>query len=138
MMACLNDEAGALRYMECKLWPDGPLCPRCEVRGPVDKVDGAARRNGVHKCYTCRRSFSITDGTIFEGSNVPLHKWLWAVYLTEGGTKPIRPHHLAHILDVSFETAKNMSQKLGNNDARLTTTMRTLATDLCRSAAAFA
>ena len=67
MMACLNDEVSAHRYVESKLWPNSPVCPRCGVRGRVDKVDGAATRIGVHKCHTCRRSFSITEGPFSKG-----------------------------------------------------------------------
>jgi Mn-dependent DtxR family transcriptional regulator len=43
---------------------------------------------------------------------VPLHKWLQAIYLTEGGTKPMRPHHLQRILNVSFKTATTMLRRL--------------------------
>jgi transposase-like protein len=131
MMACLNDEVSALRYLEAKLWRDGPVCPRCGARGPDDRLEGAATRIGEHKCQTCRRTFSITDGTIFEGSGVPLYKWLQAVYLTRGGAMPIRPHRLAAILDVSFQAANTMVQRLRITDpCPENTTVRALATDL--------
>ena len=43
----------------------------------------AGTRNKVHslyKCRSCRRQFSVTVGTIFEGSKVPIRKWFAAIY----------------------------------------------------------
>ncbi|MBS0517108.1 MAG: transposase [Proteobacteria bacterium] len=111
-LARFADELSAHRYLEGILWPDGPVCPRCGVRGRVGKLNGASTRLGAHKCYACRRSFSITYGTIFSSSHVPLHKWLQAIYLTNGGTRPMRPHHLQRILNVSFKTASAMLRRL--------------------------
>jgi len=102
----------AHEYFERILWPNGPVCPRCGVQGRVGKLNGNSTRLGTYKCYACRRTFSVTYGTIFSASHVPLHKWLQAIYLTDGGTKSIRPHHLQRILNVSFRTALVMLRKL--------------------------
>lgn len=110
--ARFKDELSAHRYLEGILWPNGPVCPRCGTRGRVRKLDGATTRIGAHKCYACRRIFSVTYGTIFSASHVPLHKWLQAIYLTRFGTVPMRPHHLQQIIDVSFKTASAMLRKL--------------------------
>ncbi len=106
------DELSAHQYLEHILWPNGPHCPRCGVHGRVGRLNGASTRLGALKCYACRRTFSVTHGTIFSSSHVPLHKWLQAIYLTDGGTKPIRTHHLELILNVSFKTASGMLRKL--------------------------
>lgn len=111
-LAPFEDELSAHQYLEGILWPNGPVCPRCGAHGRVGKLNGASTRLGTHKCYACRRSFSITHGTIFGASHVPLHKWLQAIYLTEGGIKPMRPHHLQRIINVTFKTASMMLRKL--------------------------
>lgn len=119
MLAAFAGELDAHRYLEAILWPNGPVCPCCGIDGRVGRLDGASTRIGAHKCYSCRKIFSITYGTILERSHVPLHKWLQAIYLTDGGVNPIRPHHLSRILAVSFNTAKNMLLKLKSTDAKL-------------------
>jgi len=112
LFSAFADETSALCYLEALLWPDGPVCPRCGVAGRVGKLDGTSTRLGAHKCYACRKIFSITQGTLFEGSHVPLHKWLQAIYLTDAGSKPLRPYHLAKVANISGKTARSMLQKL--------------------------
>jgi transposase-like protein len=111
-LAHFADELSAHDYLEKILWPDGVACPRCGGRGRLGKLSGKTIRLGTYKCYSCRRSFSITRGTLFASSHVPLHKWLQAIYLTGGGAGPIRPHHLSKILNVSFRTAAAMLRRL--------------------------
>jgi transposase-like protein len=111
-LARFADELSAHEYLERILWPDGVRCPHCSGQGRIGKLNGASTRIGAHKCYSCRKTFSVTHGTIFKSSHVPLHKWLQAIYLTEGGTKPMRPHHLQQILNVSFKTASFMMRRL--------------------------
>ncbi len=118
MVAAFADELAAHRYFERLLWPKGPVCPHCGAGGRIHKLDGASTRIGAHKCYACRRIFSITYGTIFEHSHVPLHKWLQAIYLTDGGNRPIRPFHLSKIISVSNKTAITMLLRLENASKR--------------------
>jgi transposase-like protein len=118
MVAAFADELSAHRYLESILWPHGPVCLRCGARGRVGQLDGATTRIGTYKCYACRKIFCITHGTIFERSHVPLHKWLQAIYLTDGGSTRIVPYHLARIVNVSFKTATTMIEKLAAASAR--------------------
>jgi transposase-like protein len=113
----LADEECAQRYLEKIRWPDGIVCPHCACKGRVGRLNGGSTRLGTYKCYACRKSFSITHGTIFSASHVPVHKWLQAIYLTEGGANPIRPHHLHRILNVSFKTAASMVRRLADAGA---------------------
>lgn len=106
------DEASAHRYLERLLWPDGVSCPHCGDNKRIGKLNGASTRIGTFKCYACRKSFGVTHGTLLSSSHVPAHKWLQAIYLTDGGTKQMRPHHLQQILNVSFKTASAMMRRL--------------------------
>jgi hypothetical protein len=80
---------------------------------------------GTHKCYKCRKAFSILHGTFMSASHVPTHKWLQAMYLTEGGTKTMHAHHLSRILNVSFKTAASMMRRIGEAADSLRPTSRT-------------
>ena len=51
-------------------------CPRCNH----NKVY-IFKNNKTFKCTKCLKQFSIRIGTIFEGSNIPLYKWFFAIYL---------------------------------------------------------
>ena len=111
-LALFADELSALRYLEQILWPGGVCCPHCGHQGKVGKLNGASTRVGTYKCYKCRKTFSVLHGTLMSASHVPAHKWLQAMYLTQGGTKPIRAHHLRRILNVSFKTAASMMRRI--------------------------
>ena len=106
------DELSAHRYLERLLWPNGVCCPRCRSTARVGKLDGASTRLGTYKCYSCRKAFSLMHGTVMSSSHVPAHKWLQAVYLTDGGTKPMRPYHLHRILNVTMKTASSMLRRI--------------------------
>jgi transposase-like protein len=82
-----SDEEKAREYIEKLRWPDGPVCPHCgEINNayrltPQDSKKGKHVRPGVWKCGGCREQFTVTVGTIFEDSHIPLSKWLLA-YIT--------------------------------------------------------
>lgn len=118
-LALFSDELSAHRYLESLLWPTGVRCPHCDNQGKIGKLNGNSTRVGTYKCYACRKTFSVTYGTLMSSSHVPAHKWLQAIYLTEGGTRPMRPHHLQQILDVSFKTASAMIRRLSAAAATL-------------------
>ncbi len=107
------DEASAHRYLERLLWPKGVCCPRCRSSARVGKLNGASTRVGTYKCYGCRKVFSFLHGTVMSSSHVPAHKWLQAIFLTEGGTRPMRLRHLQRILNVSPKTASSMMHRIG-------------------------
>ena len=63
-----HDEQAAYDYVESKLWPEGPVCPKCGSVGAHYKLTGKSTRIGVRKCRDCRKPFRITVGTVFESS----------------------------------------------------------------------
>jgi transposase-like protein len=54
----LTEEA-ALGYIESKLWPNGPVCPRCGETGQIGRLVGKTTRPGLCKCYSCRKPFTV-------------------------------------------------------------------------------
>lgn len=89
-----HDEQAARVYLEQVLWPDGPVCPKCGVIDEAYKLQGETTRDGLYKCAGCRAPFTVTMGTIFEDSHIPLHKWLFAIYLMCSSKKGISAHQL--------------------------------------------
>ena len=111
-LSMFADELSAHRYLEQLLWPNGACCPRCGS-AKVGKLNGASTRLGTFKCYGCRKAFSLLHGTMMRSSHIPAHKWLQAIYLTEGGSRPMKPYQLHRILNVSFKTAVSMVRRIG-------------------------
>ena len=92
-------------YLEVRRWPDGPVCPHCEGGKPTYTISGKAARPGLYKCGACRTQFTVTIGTIFEDSHVPLHKWFAALYLMASSKKGISAHQLHRSLGLTYKTA---------------------------------
>src|ERR1700733_3780078 len=93
-----HDEAEAYKYVEAILWPNGPVCPRCEKGDRVGELKGKSTRPGVRKCYRCRKPFNVKVGTVFEDSNVSMTKWLQCVYLMCSSKKGISSNQMARTL----------------------------------------
>ena len=104
-----NDDA-ARQELEGILWPDGPVCPHC--RGKDRIYDLKKTRPGLRKCGHCRKQFTVTVGTVFESSHIPLHKWMQAVYLMCSSKKGISAHQLHRTLEVTYKTAWFMAHRI--------------------------
>lgn len=103
-----HDEDAARVYLEKQLWPDGPVCPKCGLIGEAYKLAGETTRKGLWKCSGCRQPFTVTMGTIFEDSHIPLHKWLFAIYLMCSSKKGMSAHQLWRNLWGVDETGKQL------------------------------
>src|SRR5580698_833088 len=104
-----TNETAAREAMEAVLWPHGPRCPRCGSLDRIGKVSGA--RAGLYRCGPCKRQFTVTVGTIFERSKVPLSKWWLAVHLMASSKKGMSAHQLHRMLGVTYETAWFMEHR---------------------------
>ena len=113
-----NDPDTAREYLECVRWPEGPVCPHCGVLGGHYRLEGRGgkkgtkARAGLLKCGSCRKQFSVTVGTVFERSKIPLHKWLLATALLCASKKGISSHQLHRTLGVTYKTAWFMSHRI--------------------------
>ncbi len=81
-------------------WPDGIECPRCESKDVADIGD-----RHQYQCRSCRYQFSVTAGTIFHDSHLPLWKWFLAVYLIVESKKGISTNQVKRTIGVSYKTA---------------------------------
>jgi transposase-like protein len=109
-----NDKARAL--LESIRWPNGITCPHCNASGHyVLKPRASSKvacRNGLYKCKTCWRQFTVTVGTIFEDSKIPLGKWLMAFFILGSSKKAVSSHQLHRMLGVTYKTAWFMSHRI--------------------------
>lgn len=94
------DQESARKYLEGRLWPEGPRCPVC---GLGERI--TARKGGYYRCNQCKEDFTVRTGTIFERSHVPLHKWLYAMYLLVTARKGISSLQLSKEIGVTQKTA---------------------------------
>jgi transposase-like protein len=105
-------------HLESVRWPNGPVCPHCGVVGDATKLEPRANgkshvRKGVWNCNACRKQFTVTVGTVFEDSHVPLHKWLLAIHLMCSSKKGISAHQLMRNLGIgSYRTAWFMAHRI--------------------------
>jgi len=108
--AYFHDEAEAYKELESILWPNGPVCPRCQGQARITPVKGG--RIGLYRCGPCKRQFTVKVGTVFESSHVPLHQWLQAVYLMCSSKKGISSHQLMRTLGCQYKTAWFMTHRI--------------------------
>jgi len=94
-----NEEI-ARGFIEGTLWPDGPRCSHCGGRRASPRS-----YNKGYRCKDCRKDFTIKTGTIFEGSNLELRTWLYAMYLIQTSRKGISALQLSKELGICYKTA---------------------------------
>jgi transposase-like protein len=117
-----QNEDAAREHLEALHWPEGPFCPHCgsmkATRLPPQKgrktkahPEGAIR-NGVVQCNDCRQQYTVTVGTVFESSKVPLHKWLYVNHVLCSSKKGTSAHQIARNIGVSYKTAWFMMHRI--------------------------
>jgi transposase-like protein len=106
-----HDEHKAREWLEGHLWPDGTICPRC---GTVDNATAIEGRTGLYQCNAaeCRTQFTVTVGTVFERSHIPLNKWLMAAFLICASKKGMSAHQMHRMLGVSYKSTWFMMHRL--------------------------
>lgn len=124
------DEDKARGLLESLLWPDGAVCPHCKnhKEKPIYKLqskEGSKTkvRKGLYKCGACRKPFTVTVGTIFEDSHLPISKWLMAFFIICSSKKSISANQLSRMLKITYKAAWFMAHRLrfsGSKSSRLT------------------
>jgi transposase-like protein len=109
-------EGQAREHLEKLRWPNGVSCPHCgdtEVYSLKGKESSKHPvRKGVYKCKGCRKQFTVTVDTLFEGSHIPLNKWLMAVSLMCSSKKGISAHQLHRMLGITYKSAWFMAHRV--------------------------
>lgn len=95
------------KHLQRQRWPDGITCPRCGTRRPY-----LLKTQRLWECRSCKYQFSVTAGTIFHRSKVPLPKWYTAIWLMCNSPKGISAKALERHLGVHYETAWYMAKRI--------------------------
>lgn len=101
------DAESARIYLEKRLWKDGVTCPKCKAKERI-----TTRKGGYYRCNACSLDFTVRTGTIFERSHVPLHKWLYSMYLLVTARKGISSMQLAKEIGITQKSAWFVLQRL--------------------------
>ena len=107
-----TDKDAAREYLEASRWADGVFCPHCGGTEKNRKLEGKSHRPGLYQCGDCRQQFTVTVGTVFERSKVPLNKWLLATFLMASSKKGMSAHQLHRTLGVTYKTAWFMFHRI--------------------------
>lgn len=105
----IGNEEKARELIESLRWPNGPVCPHCGS-SKVNRLSGRKEsrkpgRKGLLKCGACQKQFTVTVGTIFERSHIPLNQWLISIYLICSSKKGISANQLHRMLGITYKSA---------------------------------
>src|SRR5919199_6418992 len=100
-----EDECRA--YLEELRWPDRIVCPRCG-----GKIISRIKKRPQFDCNSCRYQFSVTAGTIFNDTHLPLWKWFGAVYLIVESKKGISAKQMERTLGTPCRPAWPLSLRI--------------------------
>ena len=88
-------------------WLEGVECPRCDSKS-VNRLEDRYQ----YQCRSCRYQFSVTAGTIFHDTHLPLWKWFLAVYLIVESKKGISANQLKRMIGVTYKTAWYLAHRI--------------------------
>lgn len=107
-----TDADKAREALEAVRWPNGPACPHCGSVKKIGAVKGKSHRPGLYYCGACTGHFTVTVGTVFERSKIPLNKWWLAAHLMGSSKKGISAHQMHRMLGVTYKTAWFMAHRI--------------------------
>jgi transposase-like protein len=88
-------------------WPEGFICPHCS-----HTEAWFTPGHDLYDCKQCRQRTSVTAGTLFHSTKLPLTKWFTALYFVGVDKGGISAERLRLYIDVSWNTANLMLTKL--------------------------
>lgn len=103
------DDASAREYLEAQRWAGIPVCPFCGCDKWYKLGDGKTYKCGNRKCH---KKYSVTVGTIFHSSHIPLNLWFAAMYLMASHKKGISSHQLARDLNITQKSAWHVLHRI--------------------------
>ena len=101
-------QESCIAHLESVRWRDGVTCPYCGSLNTARRKDNKLR----HRCYDCKPSFSVTVGTIFHHTHMPLQKWFLAIMLVLNAKKGVSALQLSRDLKVNKNTAWRITMQI--------------------------
>jgi len=113
MLDVLNTDEACRMFLENLRWTGEPVCPHCGTQNKEHyKLNVKGEFKGQYKCKDCRERFTVTVGTMFEGSHISLRKWFIAIYIFSSHKKGISSHQLSRDLGITQKSAWFMLGRL--------------------------
>ena len=114
IMSRFGSEDACIQHFERIRWPHGPHCPRCDSDriSIFDAKGKTGKDRHIYECMPCNYQFTVTVGTIFHNSHLPLTKWFLAIYMICSAKKGISSKQLQRELSVTYKTAWYMSHRI--------------------------
>jgi transposase-like protein len=122
LMSTLHDKKTCREYLEKHRRQGVPICPYCKNQSEHHyKLTYKGEFKGLYKCKNRKKRFTVMTGTIFEGSNVPLEKWFYAIYVFLSHKNGISSVQLAKDIGVTQKTAWFMLTRIRHtpNDTKV-------------------
>ena len=101
-----------IAFLESVRWAKFTFCPYCGSLKAAKKQDKKARAEHRWNCHDCKHSFSVTVGTLFHNTRIPMYKWLMAIILEAGAKKSLSSCQLARDIQVTQKTAWRILLKI--------------------------
>lgn len=101
----------AVEYLERARWSSHPICPYCKQDKVCRHVSGD-RKGQRWQCQKCSRAFSVTVGTIFHRTHVPLRQWFLVLAMRLGGETPASAYRIALDLGMRPGTVEGMVRRI--------------------------
>src|ERR1035437_7802951 len=116
-------------FLEQMRWPDGVECVQCNSKRVAKSLKQASPRQRLNAksgqmetkavparilyiCLDCKKQFSVTEGTIFNDTHLPLEKWYTAVALMVNAKKGVSAMQLKRDLGTAYKTAWYLSHRI--------------------------
>ena len=105
----LPDKGACVTHLEQLRWGNKPVCPYCKSTNTY-----RLKQEYRHHCNACRKSLSVTVGTMLPDTRLPLLKWFRAIRLIFDSENAMSAKQLQRDLGVSYKTAWSMKQRIRN------------------------
>lgn len=116
ILRTLHDEKSCREFLEDIRWSGTPKCPHCDTESATHyRLTRNGEFHGKYKCRHCRKTFTVTVGTMFEGTHIPLYDWFYAIIQFLTHTKGISSVQLSKDLGITQKTAWFMLHKIRCN-----------------------
>jgi len=102
-----KNEQTCRKHLEQIRWGNKPECPHCNHNKIYIFKD-----KRTFKCADCKRKFTVTVGTVFENTNLPLTKWFMAIYLILNHKKGISSLQLGRDIGITQKSAWFVNHRL--------------------------
>jgi len=107
-----TDENKARKHLETLRWTKGRICPHCGEIKKSSPVKSENHKEGFYYCLSCKKTFTVTVGTLFERSHIPLNKWVCAFHLMAASKKGMSSHQLHRMLGITYKSAWFMTHRI--------------------------